>query len=334
LRILLSSYHFAPSVGGLETASAILADQYSRLGAVVTVVTSSAGSHSCAAYEIVRCPSLKQLCKLAGEVDAVHSDNLSIRTIAPLLLTCKPVVITHHTWCMRTNGQKGWEDHVKLALFSARCRNVAISKAVADRLPMKSTIIGEPFDPAEFLASPGASREKDIVFLGRLVRDKGCDLLLRALAILREEGVRPSLSVIGDGPEMATLRQLAAELVLSDQVTFRGTISVGRGEEIARHKILVVPSRWEEPFGIVALEGISAGCAVLASQSGGLPEAVGSCGKLFPNGDVVALASGLKNLLSNSSTRDELLTHRSEHLEKFRPENVAKRYLEVFASGL
>jgi glycogen synthase len=333
MRILLCSYLFAPSVGGLETASAILADQYTSLGAVVTVVTSSPGPPSSAAYEVVRRPSSKEIRRLGGRMDIVHSDHISMRTIAPLLFMRIPIVITHHGWCWRSNQKMGWEDRVKLGIFSIRCRNVAISNAIADRLPMKSTTIGEPFDPAEFSNSAGAGRDKDVVFIGRLVHDKGCDLLLRALAILRVEGMTPALSIIGDGPAMPTLRQLATELGLSDQVDFRGALTSGRGKELARHKVLVAPSRYPEPFGIVALEGISAGCAVLASRTGGLPEAVGPCGLLFPNGDAPALASSLKQVLTNPLLRDQLLTHRSEHLEKFRPENVAKRYWEIFASA-
>ena len=333
MKILLFSYLFAPSVGGLETASAILADQYTRLGAAVTVVTNSPGPHSPAAYEVVRRPSSKEIRRLGDKTDIVHSDHLSMRTIAPLLFTRIPIVITHHGWCWRANQQKGWEDYLKLGIFSVRCRNVAISKAIADKLPMKANIIGEPFDSAEF-STPGETiRDKDVVFMGRLVYDKGCDVLLRALALLRTEGMRPSLSVIGDGRAMADLRQLTAELGLFDQVDFRGTILGGRGKELTRHKILVVPSRYAEPFGIVALEGISAGCAVIVSQTGGLPEAVGQCGMIFPNGDAAALAASLKRVLTNSSLRDELLVHRNEHLEKFRPENVAERYWEVFVTA-
>jgi glycogen synthase len=334
MRILLCSYLFAPSVGGLETASAILAEQYTRLGATVTVVTSSPGPPSSAAYEILRRPSAKKIRMLGAKIDIVHSDHISVRTIAPLLFTRIPIVITHHGWCWRANQKKGWEDYVKLGIFSVRCQNVAISKAIADRLPMKSAIIGEPFDPSEFSTPADTVRDKDIVFIGRVVHDKGCDVLLRALAILRDKGMRPSLSVIGDGNAMADLKRLTAELGLSDQVVFRGTMLGGRGRELARHKVLVVPSRYPEPFGIVALEGISAGCAVLVSRSGGLPEAVGPCGMVFPNQDAAALATLLTQALASPSLREQLLVDRSGHLKKFRPENVAECYWRVFASAL
>lgn len=333
MKILLCSHVFAPSVGGIETVSAILASQFCKMGSPVTVVTETPGPSGAAAYEIVRGPSARQLYRLARNSDIAFQNNVSLRALFPLIASRKPVVITHQTWIARTTGMLGWQDYLKRTVLPLS-RNIAISEAVARALPVKTEVIGNPFDPREF-NNPGESgRTQDIVFMGRLVSDKGCDLVLRALAMLKAEGLEPSLSFIGDGPEMPALKQLARELGLDSQVTFTGTLREGRGREVARHRIMVVPSIWQEPFGVVALEGIAAGCAVVASQSGGLPEAVGPCGVTFPSGDVGSLASVLKDLLSNPSQRQELVCNAERHLEKFLPEVVAKRYLEFFASVL
>jgi glycosyltransferase involved in cell wall biosynthesis len=333
MRILLCSYVFAPSIGGIETVSRILAEEFSRLGSTVTVVTSTPGEQVAAAYEVVRRPSLGKLRRLARNADIIFQSNISLKTLLPLLLSRKPIVITHHGCITRADGRRGWREHFKLSLLRF-CRNIAISNAVARVLPVKSTVIGNPFEPDEFTDSGQNVRNKDLVFLGRLVSDKGCDLVLRALAILKAEGIYPSFSVIGGGPEMQALKRLAEELGLSDQVVFRGAIREGRGREVAQHKILVVPSTWEEPFGLVALEGIAAGCAVIASHAGGLPEAVGPCGVLFPNGDVAGLAAALREVLTNESLREKLLSERDRHLERFQPETVARKYLEVFEFAL
>jgi glycosyltransferase involved in cell wall biosynthesis len=233
----------------------------------------------------------------------------------------------------RVNGGRGWQDHLKRALLF-RCSHIAVSRMVAADLPVKSIVIADPFEPGEFTDPGDAIRDQDIVFLGRLVSDKGCDLALRALALLKQEGLAFSFTVIGDGPEMPALKQMTVQFGLADQVKFMGTVREGRGEIVARHKIMVVPSIWEEPFGVVALEGIAAGCAVVTSQGGGLPEAVGPCGVLFPNGDVAALASALKDLMTIPSLREQLIARRNEHLEDFQPEVVAKRYMEVFELAL
>jgi glycogen(starch) synthase len=333
MKILFCSHAFAPSVGGIETVGGILAEQFSRLGSTVTVVTDTPGGSGADHYRIVRRPSSTQLRQLARAADILFQNNISLKTLLPLLLLRKPIVISHHTWLTRTNGKRSWQDYLKLSVLPI-CHNISISKAIAAGLPVKSIVIGNPFEIGEFFSVQGNSRTKDIVFLGRLVSDKGCDLALQALALLKAEGLSASLSIIGDGPELPALQRLTEDLGLLDQVTFLGSIREGRGQEVARHKIMVIPSRWAEPFGLVALEGLAAGCVVVAFSGGGLAEAIGSCGVLCPNGDTTSMASALKELLQNPSLRQKLLSERTRHLERFQPEIVAKRYLEIFQSSL
>ena len=334
MRILVCTHVFAPSVGGIETVTGVLAEQFSRLGATVTVVTHTPGDDRTSVdYKVVRRPSVSKLYALARKADIVFQSNISLRTILPLLFCGKPIVLTHHGISTRTDGSLGWQDRLKRAVFPL-CANVAISKSVAEGLSVKSTVVGNPFEAGEFTVSEETSRDKDIVFLGRLVSDKGCDVALRALALLKNEGICPSFTVIGDGPEMQGLRRLSAELGISQQVDFRGSIREGRGQEVGRHKIMVIPSIWAEPFGIVALEGLGAGCVLAASNAGGLPEAVGPCGLLVPPRAPEALAAALKRLLMDASLRETFLAARKNHLEHFQPENVARRYLEIFESVL
>jgi glycosyltransferase involved in cell wall biosynthesis len=333
LRILFCSYVFSPSVGGIETVSKILAEEFSRQGAAVTVVTDTPGTQDSALYSVVRRPSFGKFRELARQTDIVFQNNISLRTILPALISGKPVVVTHQTWLERAEGGRGWQDYFKRSLLRF-CRNVAISEAVASALPVRSVVIGNPFEPGEFADFGESHGTRDIVFMGRLVSSKGCDLVLRALGILKSEGILPSLSIIGDGPEMPALKRRTAELDLSAQVEFRGVLREGRGREVARHKIMVVPSTWEEPFGVVALEGIAAGCVVVASRSGGLPEAVGPCGVLFANGDVEGLAAALKELLNAPMLRDEFTRLSGTHLRRFQPEIVARAYMDIFDTAL
>ena len=108
--------------------------------------------------------------------------------------------------------------------------------------------------------------------------------------------------------------------------------------ELARllnaHRFLVVPSRWVEPFGIVALEGIACGCAVVGSEEGGLKEAIGPCGVTFANGDAAGLARALKKILETSSGFVPFLEKREQHLSGFQGRTVAKSYLEFFQQVL
>ena len=154
---------------------------------------------------------------------------------------------------------------------------------------------------------------------------------LRAMKILQDDGLTPGLTIIGNGPEEQQLRRLVRELGLDRQVTFAGQKS---GHELAellnRHRILVVPSRWAEPFGIVALEGIACGCVVVGSDDGGLKEAIGPCGVTFENGNEQALASCIKNTCFSIRKRARTLRKgASAHLAKFQPDAVATAYLEL-----
>ena len=99
---------------------------------------------------------------------------------------------------------------------------------------------------------------------------------------------------------------------------------------LRQHNIMVVPSIWEESFGVVALEGAACGCVVLGSDGGGLPEAIGPCGTTFRRGDVSDLGSKLAYLLRHPAEWDRYRAAAPAHLELHRPERVARRYLEVF----
>jgi glycogen(starch) synthase len=166
-----------------------------------------------------------------------------------------------------------------------------------------------------FRVLPGVVRSRDLAFLGRLVSDKGADLLIDALGILAEQGIRPSLTVIGDGPERPFLAEQARRRGVAGQVELVG---LRQGEELVRllneHRVLVVPSRYQEPFGIVALEGIACGCLVVGSSGGGLKKAIGPCGLTFPNGDAAALAAVLEPVLTDPELTTTLLRGAPEHL--------------------
>jgi glycogen(starch) synthase len=178
-------------------------------------------------------------------------------------------------------------------------------------------------------------RDRDLVFLGRLVSDKGADLLLSAAATLSRRGLRPTLTIVGSGPEEAPLREQVRAAGLESTVSFAGARS---GLELVRllnrHRILVAPSRWAEPFGLIALEGIATGCVVVGSNRGGLPDAIGSCGLTFPNGDGDALADALERLLRHPALYASLREPADRHLRRHRCDNVAAEYLRVMARAV
>jgi len=330
LKILFSSYLFDPSVGGIESVSKILAEKFAVAGNEVHAITQTPGEETVGAnYRITRRPSVAKIFSLLNWCDLFFQNNITLRSLIPALLRRKPALVVHQTWLRSTRGKITWNNRIKRALLP-RVTNVAISRAVADSIAGHSFVIGNPYDDAVFRQIPNITREKDLVFVGRLVSDKGADLLLGALKLLQNENLQPSLTIVGSGPEENNLQKLTTDLSLDRQVTFVGQQS---GAELARilnyHRILVVPSRWAEPFGIVALEGIACGCVVVGSKNGGLTEAIGSCGLTFENGEVSALAAQLKHLLSEPELVANLRRDATEHLVKFQPDQVAAAYLRL-----
>jgi glycogen(starch) synthase len=157
--------------------------------------------------------------------------------------------------------------------------------------------------PAPIAASPLNTLPAHFVCAGRVVRDKGFDIAIRALAMVRERGIDARLTIAGNGPERKPLEQLAETLGVAKAVTFTGWImpeDVSRMMESAT--AILMPSRWREPFGLVALQAMQSARPVIASAIGGLPEVVeqGVSGLLVPPEDANALADALASMLADA----------------------------------
>ena len=329
MKILLGSHHFSPSTGGIEIVSEILGREFIALGHEVRVITQTEGDGTFA-FPVIRRPGSAELFRLVSWCDVYLQNNISLRTLWPLLFMRRPLFIAHQTWITNPDGSTGWQHRLKRFVLR-HATSLAISRAIAERLPGLSIVVGNPYDDEVFKEVPAESRTKEIIFVGRLVSDKGADLLIDALALLE---TKPRLTIAGDGPERGRLENQMRGLQLQSQIDFVGNqSSENLAKLLNRHHILVVPSRWKEPFGIVALEGIACGCVVVGSAEGGLPEAIGPCGTTFPNGDVRALAKVLTELLNNPTQRDTLRHGAASHVAKFTPRQVAKRYLEVMQTA-
>ena len=166
-------------------------------------------------------------------------------------------------------------------------------------------------DPALF--SPEAhggirSGSFEIGFAGRLVPEKGVDLLLNAFALLpaaMRTGSR--LSIVGQGAERDTLERLAQRLNIADQVVLHGQLPSTQLPAYYRQiDVLVVPSRtqpnWKEQFGRVIVEALSCGVPVIGADCGAIPDVVGVGGVIVPESDPERLAAAL-----------ELLWHDPDH---------------------
>jgi glycosyltransferase involved in cell wall biosynthesis len=136
-------------------------------------------------------------------------------------------------------------------------------------------------------------------FAGRLVPQKGVDLLLRAIQSLPEDtrGL-----IVGDGPERGTLQALARELGIAERVHFTGALPAHT--DVPRYMsamdVFVLPSvttpKIKEQFGLVLVEAMVCGVAVVGSSSGEIPRIVGETGLVFREGDAADLTRQLERL--------------------------------------
>jgi glycogen(starch) synthase len=329
LNILIYSPAFYPSIGGLEAMAEMLADGFNKAGHEVKVVTTTRGDgEEPFSFEVLRCPRPLTLLALVRRADVFFQVNISLKGLWPWLLVRKLLVASHNGWYCSEN-HCDWRARLKHRV-SQWAINISVSQAVAAHVPALSTVIPNAYRDDIFKLYPDIKRERDLIFIGRLVSDKGCNVLVEALTPLGHHGLRPALTIVGGGPEEESLREQVQTLGLGEQVQFAG---VQRGVDLAKslnaHKVMVVPSLWEEPFGIVALEGIACGCAVVGTQGGGLPEAIGPCGMTVPRGDSQTLAEAIKILLSDPALQARYREKAPEHLARHTRARVVQTYLEV-----
>ena len=341
MNIALFTRAFSPSIGGLETIAEILAVEFSRRGHRVTVITDEPevvpGCMSDAPFSVIRTQTFRGRVASFKGADVILFFNLSLIGLMAAWYARKPVVMSHHgiyqgRGCVAIVLE--WVKRQLTRFFT----NIAVSEFVARHIPGRSVGIRNAFDAAEFATDQNFSRERDFVFCGRLVPEKGGLLCLRAFKLVLISFPKSTLTVIGGGAESDALHRFVNDNQMSCQVAFCGELTgaslVGN---VQRHTCMVVPSIWQEPFGIVALEGMAACDTVIATRSGGLPEALGAYGLLVePNEESLseAMISVLEAKQSGCvvpGSPDH--ASRDRHLAAHLPHVVASRYLDVICKG-
>ena len=237
-----------------------------------------------------------------------------------------------------------------LALWNARSlkrfdKILSVSTAAQEfarrTFGVESEVLPNVVDYNRFAKAPATYKRRNslqIVFLGRLVPRKGCRTLLEAVHLLRARGLGIPFDVIicGRGPLEAKLKVYVHDAGLDDQVHFTGFVSE---EEKPRHlasaDIAVFPSTGGESFGIVLIEAMAAGAAVLAGDNSGYRSVLHEKPELlFPATDAAALADKLAWLLEETTSRDELKVWGLKYARRFDTATVGKQLLHTYEEAL
>jgi glycosyltransferase involved in cell wall biosynthesis len=330
LKIIIISHSFLPNVGGLENIMAGLATEWSKSHDVIVYTkVKIRTTELILPYNIVRHWNLFSLWVAIANADVFVEANISLKTFWLGLLNYKKWVVIHHT-CY--SGHQNicfdiFKDNIRnyLTFFS---NNIACSSFVARSLIGKSLVIPNFYNNQIFKKHSVVKQPNSLVFLGRLVSDKGVDLLLHAMYVLKQRGYKYHLTIVGDGPEDVTLKSIVNRFELQESVIFKGILKDNAlALELNKHSTMIIPSRWKEPFGVVALEGLACGCRIICPHEGGLKEAAGSSAFLYVHNNLNSLIDVIERSsfsLLNIENDVKVQAHLLEHNQVV----IAKRYID------
>lgn len=254
--------------------------------------------------------------------DLILVNHLSLLALSALTLSDKFAVpyrmISYGTDTELMQRDRRFAELVAPAVFGAD-RVFAISAFVAAQIALSLPgrvveVLGGAVDARLFYPADGATeRSTSVVFVGRLVTEKGIWTLLDAVHM---SGDDITLTVAGEGPLLPAIKEFVRTSGLGGRVKLLGYV----GPEDLRRvlldaAVLVIPSTWDEPLGLVALEALACGVPVVGSAVGGIPEMIddGVNGYLVPPGNASALADALARIIGDSANRERLRENCLQH---------------------
>jgi len=269
--------------------------------------------------------------------NGVYATWLSRRLDVPLVVTLQgeTVMDDHDIYERSTTLRLGLRLGLRRAAAVTACSRFVLADAEQRfGLPAgKGEVIPNGVEPDE--AVPPQPLElpfvRFVLGLGRIVEKKGFDLLLDAFAQLADRHPDLGLVLAGDGPQRPELVRHVAAARLEGRVVLPGSLSRAQvAWAMAAARVFVLPSR-VEPFGIVVLEALRAGCPVVVSSRGGATEIVrdGVDGLVVDPTDVPALATAIDRVLTDAGLSSRLGDAGPVRAADFGWETIAQRYRRV-----
>ncbi|MCP5267129.1 MAG: glycosyltransferase family 4 protein [Burkholderiaceae bacterium] len=324
------SDYFAPRLGGIERFSSALCESLVERGHRVGVLCSATGAGADERSEwrgipVWRMPLaegiarrdpaliLKSQRTLRAAAQALQPEVVHLHLGGPIagawlgatLLSGVPLLVTVHDMPGAPEGfpSIGRVLHQAARITTNSRARLADVLGFGDDLGAKASCLPVSRPPRGVDRTQVQRNRTPLVFMaGRQEARKGFDLALHAFVAVLDQHPRARLALAGDGPEHAAIRALANRLGLDPFVEHLGAIDdEGIARMQARAWLCLVPSRHSESFGLAALEAMLAGTAVVASDTGGLPEVVedGVTGLLVEPGSVDSLSAAMSRLLAD-----------------------------------
>jgi glycogen(starch) synthase len=364
MKILYWVNTFLPDIGGIQTLSADLVPALVRLGHEFIILASHglvaapdrSEHQGIQVYRfnmhmpqlqndlraIIRTRRYIQEMIASFEPDLIHLHPLGseilfylqIRNVMPL-----PTLATVHNNYSRRNivlsAESGFGKVLRRAdwVTSVSHDSMAWLRREVPELEPKSSVVHNGVPSTQLDVQPLSWTPPVLLYVGRLAPQKRLDILLRAFARVLDRLPQTRLVLAGTGSEGGTLQALAVELQIEAEVEFLGRIPPESVRELLNTATIFVMSSIYEGLPMVALEAAQMARPVVATQVGGIPEAVrhGDTGLLVEPEDPVALAEALLSLLSDPEQAAAMGRAGQEQVsEQFTIETTAARYDQLY----
>ena len=268
------------------------------------------------------------------QVVHAHEPLVPSVSLATVVASSVPVVGTFHASARSSLGYR-----VAAPVLARALRKIAVRTVVSDQaralvtryFPGDYTLMfnGVDFDRFASATASDFGERPAILFLGRLEKRKGLEVLIQAVARLAD--LRPRLVVAGTGPKDRAMRKLAHRLNVDTQWLGRlDDDDVPRAFKAA--DVYCAPNLGGESFGIVLLESMASGTPVMASSLEAFESVTGGAAQLVPPGDAAALGAALRKVLTNSEERTRLSTAGLRRAQAFDWRRLVPRVEAIYTS--
>ncbi len=363
MKILLYSHYFFPSSGGVEKTTLLLARYLEETGHQATIITQIQTSEEDAwPFRVIRRPKLRRLISEINQTDIVHLQGFVLVPFVVAKTLGRPVIWAHHGYDLTCPKQIGWKDGgdasfrinqcirclqrdhdatmtlgLVLLLFVKRFfkrfvdAHVAPSNYLLRREGLDGLVIPNPVDTGMYAPGPQNRPKNRILFVGRLIEEKGVGVLLEALEILNSNGGQYDLEIVGTGQKIAELQGLVQNRKMQNHVSFSRSVPEEKlVEKIQSATVVAAPTLNAEPFGIVGIEAMSCATPFIATNRGGFLEFAEGVATLVPPGDAVSLAQAIQKVSLEGNSSPRLLVGRQRMVSRYDYRITGAEYLRLY----